>query len=100
MRKFYGTIRQDIKKGDELHLNVTHRFNTYGFEGEKELLLTTGGSFGNRNPTFGIAWITMGIISLLIASTYAVLGWNQMWDPAKRIEDLQGQWKSGRRKVS
>lgn len=96
-RKFYGTINQDLKEGDELRFLVTHNFNTYGFDGKKELLVTTGGSFGNRNPTFGIAWVTMGVIALLIASTYTVLGWDQLWREGVRVDDLQSQWRKGTR---
>eukprot|EP00892_Ulva_mutabilis_P006053 jgi/Ulvmu1/381/UM001_0388.1 len=97
VRKFYGTIDEDLKEGDELRLSVTHLFNTYGFDGQKDLLLTTAGAFGNRNPTFGIAWITMGILSLAIACTYTILGWRQVWDPLERIDGLQSRWRRGSR---
>lgn len=96
-RKFYGTINQNLKEGDELRFMVTHQFNTYGFDGEKELLVTTAGWFGNRNPTFGAAWIITGIVCLIIASTYTALGWHQMWREDVRVNSLQDQWKKGTR---
>lgn len=96
-RKFYGTIHQNLKEGDELRFMVTHQFNTYGFDGKKELLVTTASSFGNRNPTFGIIWIIMGVMTLIIAITYTALGWEQIWQQDMRVNNLQDQWKRGTR---
>jgi hypothetical protein len=95
VRKFFGIIHKDLKKGDQLALNVTHRFNTYQFDGEKELLFTTAGPFGNSNLTFGIVWLIMGVLNGTITLVYISCGWQQLWNPDRRVEDLQKRLAKG-----
>lgn len=95
VRKFFGIIHKDLKKGDRLVFEVTHQFNTYGFDGVKELLFTTAGPFGNRNLTFGIVWLIMGVLNGTITFVYIGLGWHQLWNPDRRVEDLRKRWGKG-----
>lgn len=95
VRKFYGVIHKDLKKGDRLVFEVTHQFNTYEFDGVKELLFTTAGPFGNRNLTFGIIWLIMGVLNGTITFVYIGLGWHQLWNPDRRVEDLRKRWAKG-----
>lgn len=95
VRKYYGVIRTDLKKGDRLQFSVTHQYNTYDFNGEKELLFTTSGPFGNRNLTFGIVWLAMGGLTGCITLAYVVLGWHQIWSIERRVADLQRRWLRG-----
>eukprot|EP00892_Ulva_mutabilis_P006042 jgi/Ulvmu1/380/UM001_0387.1 len=92
VRKYYGVIRTDLKEGDRLQFSVTHQYNTYEFGGEKELLFTTSGPFGNRNVTFGIVWLVMGGLTGCITLAYIVLGWDQIWSIERRVANLQHRW--------
>jgi hypothetical protein len=95
VRKFFGIIHKDLKKGDRLVFEVTHQYNTYDFDGVKELLFTTAGPFGNRNLTFGIVWLVMGVLNGTITFVYIGLGWHQLWNPDRRVEDLRKRWAKG-----
>lgn len=99
VRKFFGTIHQDLKKGDQLVFEASHRFNVYDFDGKKELLFTTAGPFGNRNLTFGIVWLIMGVLNGTITFVYIGLGWHQLWNPNRRVQDLQKRWAKGSRSL-
>lgn len=95
VRKYYGVIRTDLNKGDRLQFSVTHQYNTYDFDGQKELLFTTSGQFGNRNLTLGIVWLVMGGLTGCITLAYIVLGWHQIWSIDRRIVDLQRRFARG-----
>lgn len=95
VRKFYGVIHDDLKRGDRLQFNVEHRFNTYGFDGTKDLLFTTQGPFGNRNLTFGLVWLVMGVLCGIVTVTYLLVGWKQLWNSDERRSFLQQRWSRG-----
>ena len=72
VRKLYGIIRHDIPKGprsryraigmrrdvwdtgSKLTFSITHRYNTYGFDGQKRLILSTSNWTGGKNTVIGI----------------------------------------------
>jgi uncharacterized membrane protein YuzA (DUF378 family) len=95
VRKFFGVIHEDLRKGDKLLFDVGHNFNTYGFSGTKQLLFTTQGPFGNRNLTFGLVWLVMGVFSGIITVTYLVVGWKQLWNIEERAHFLLQRWERG-----
>lgn len=95
VRKYYGLINDDLKQGDKLLFDVGHRYNVYGFGGEKQLLFTTEGPFGNRNLTFGLAWLVMGVLCGIITVTYLVVGWKQLWSTEERTLFLKERWERG-----
>jgi LEM3 (ligand-effect modulator 3) family / CDC50 family len=95
VRKFYGQFHQGLKKGDQLQFTVLHQYNTYEFCGEKSLLFTTQSAFGNRNLTFGLVWLVMGVLCGIITVTYIVLGREQLMDPSVRRKNLERWWKMG-----
>lgn len=95
MRKFFGRIDEDLKAGDMLQFDVTHRFNTYDFNGEKQVLFTTQGPFGNRNLTFGLVWLVMGVLCGITTITYLLVGWKQLWNRQERYNFLQKRWARG-----
>lgn len=66
-RKLYGKIDADLKSGNQLVFTVLANFEVDTFAGTKSLVISTVNEFGGRNPYIGIAYITVGCISLLFA---------------------------------
>jgi LEM3 (ligand-effect modulator 3) family / CDC50 family len=95
VRKFYGQFHQGLKKGDQLQFTVLHQYNTYDFGGEKSLLFTTQSAFGNRNLTFGLVWLVMGVLCGIITVTYIILGREQLMDQSVRRKNLERWWRMG-----
>jgi LEM3 (ligand-effect modulator 3) family / CDC50 family len=95
VRKYYGRIDEDLRKGDKLQFGVDHKFNTYNFGGSKQLMFTTQGSFGNRNLTFGLVWLVMGVLCGIITVTFLLVGWRQLWSKEERKAFLKQRWAAG-----
>ena len=100
VRKFLGKLDVTVNKGDLLRFNVDHRFNTYDFHGTKRVMFTTQGSFGNRNLTFGLVWLVMGVWCGIITVTFLLVGWRQLWSARERVAFLKQRWDKGRVGVS
>ena len=78
-----------------MQFTVNHRYNTYDFSGAKQLMLTTQGPFGNRNLTFGLVWLVMGVLCGIITVTFLLIGWKQLWNPDERHAFLKERWNRG-----
>lgn len=70
-RKLYGKIDSDFKKGDVLKFNITTNYEVSSFDGSKSIVISTLGEFGGKNPNLGIAYIVVGIISLIFALLFS-----------------------------
>ena len=68
--KLYFIIQEDLDEGSVIYVDSTVRFQVRGFEGKKAVFLTTTQWFGTRNHFLGITLLTVGIFSLLLASTF------------------------------
>ena len=53
------------------------------------------GSFGNRNLTFGLVWLVMGVLCGIITVTYLLVGWKQLWSRRERRAFLEQRWAAG-----
>lgn len=74
LSKPYGTIDQKLEKGTKLVVTVTNRYNTYGFSGDKYIILTTNSWVGGRNEVMG--WVYVGAACMCYAlALYLMLGW-------------------------
>ena len=49
---------------------MPHRYNTYRFGGKKKIVLSTASWLGGRNTALGIAYITVGGISVLCSIVF------------------------------
>ncbi|OIW21113.1 hypothetical protein TanjilG_29769 [Lupinus angustifolius] len=72
-RKLYGKIEVDMEKGDVIHVTLKNHYNTYSFNGEKKLVLSTAGWLGGKNDFLGVAYLTVGGLSFFLAMAFTVL---------------------------
>eukprot|EP00271_Cylindrocystis_brebissonii_P014502 TRINITY_DN35862_c0_g1_i1.p1 TRINITY_DN35862_c0_g1~~TRINITY_DN35862_c0_g1_i1.p1 ORF type:complete len:353 (-),score=58.23 TRINITY_DN35862_c0_g1_i1:1074-2132(-) len=66
-RKLWGRIETDIPAGSKLTMDIKNRYNTYPFDGEKHLVLSTTSWLGGKNPFLGVAFITVGGLCFVLA---------------------------------
>jgi hypothetical protein len=71
-RKTYGKIDTDISAGQTLSFQINTNFEVASFSGSKALVVTTLESYGATNDALGIAFITIGCISLFVGIFLAI----------------------------
>lgn len=71
-RKLYGRIHSDLKKGDRLTFFIENNYEVSSYSATKGLCISNLGEFGARNPYLGVAYITVGSISLFFSLLFAV----------------------------
>jgi hypothetical protein len=67
-----GKVDHDYKKGDTIAFQVVANFEVESFDGSKSLLMSNLGEFGGKNPFLGVAFVTVGAISLMFALLFLV----------------------------
>ena len=75
-RKLYGVIDKDFKKraGDSRSLvfDVTPNFEVRSYGAKKSIVVSTVGDFGGKNESLGIAYISVGAISLVLSLLFFI----------------------------
>lgn len=71
-RKLYGRIDKNFKKGDVVSFQVDANFEVRSFNADKAIIITSGGQFGAKNPSLGIAYIVVGSLSLFLGVLFTL----------------------------
>lgn len=67
VNKLYGEIQSDIPAGTDLKINITNRYNTYPFSGEKYVILTTNSWVAGRNMVLPILYLVVSGLCYAVA---------------------------------
>ncbi|KAG1677760.1 hypothetical protein FOA52_001072 [Chlamydomonas sp. UWO 241] len=68
--KLWGVVGRDLKAGERVLVNVVNRYNTFQFNGRKEVVLATSSWLGTYNPVIGSVLLATGGLSALSAIVY------------------------------
>ncbi len=71
-RKLWGVINTPLSAGDVVLIKVWNRYNSFGFNGEKSVVLSTTTWLGVFNPFLGIAFLVTGLVSIVIGGVFFV----------------------------
>eukprot|EP00850_Spirogloea_muscicola_P020849 SM000228S07389 [mRNA] locus=s228:118459:121028:- [translate_table: standard] len=72
-RKLWGRIHEELPAGTQISVNILNQYNTYSFNGQKKLVLSTASWLGGKNDFLGIAYITVGSICIGLALLFLAL---------------------------
>ena len=72
-RKLYGRIDVDLEANEEIKVEIKNNYNSYGYGGEKLLVLSTTSAFGGKSKFLGIAYLTVGGFCFLFAIVFAII---------------------------
>ncbi|CAK0771626.1 hypothetical protein CVIRNUC_003879 [Coccomyxa viridis] len=72
-RKLWGRIDQDIPAGANVTVQIQNRYNTYAFDGQKKVVLSTASWLGGANPFIGLAFLVVGGGSVTFGLSFALL---------------------------
>ncbi|KAI9292633.1 Lem3/Cdc50 [Neoconidiobolus thromboides FSU 785] len=64
-RKLYGKNNDDVLQAGTYEIEIYMKYNITDYGGRKAIVMSTVGRFGGRNPSLGIAYITMGAICVI-----------------------------------
>lgn len=64
-RKLWGRIEQDLKKDDNISINITNNYDVSYYEGKKKIILNNTTIFGGKNIFLAICYLGVGGLSLL-----------------------------------
>eukprot|EP00210_Caulerpa_lentillifera_P005761 g5508.t1 len=72
-RKLYGVIHHELEENARLSLTIENNYNTYGFGGQKSIILSTTSWLGGQDEFLGVLQLTLGCASLLVGMVYFIL---------------------------
>ena len=75
----------------QVTVSIQNRYNTYRFDGEKMVVLSTTSWLGGKNNFLGIAYLVTGSVSLLFGLTFFGVQWRH---PRKLGDTSYLSWNS------
>lgn len=72
-RKLYGKIEEDLDANQKITVAIQNNYNTYSFDGNKKLVLSTTGWIGGKNDFIGVAYVTVGGLCIVLAISFIIL---------------------------
>ncbi|GBG88599.1 hypothetical protein CBR_g48129 [Chara braunii] len=74
-RKLWGKLDRTLREGDKLQVNISNQYNSYGFNGNKKLVLSTSGWLGGANLFLAAAYLVTGAFCLSASVCFLFLRW-------------------------
>ena len=71
-RKLWGRIKGDLKKGDNISIDITNNYDVNYYEGKKKIILSNTTIFGGKNNFLGICYLVVGGLSLICAIVFPI----------------------------
>ncbi|XP_078368787.1 cell cycle control protein 50A-like isoform X2 [Oculina patagonica] len=67
-----GEFENGLPEGD-YQLDINYNFPVTSFDGEKRVILSTASWIGGKNPFLGIAYITVGVLCLVLGFSFLII---------------------------
>ena len=71
-RKLWGKIDGELKKGDNITIKITNKYDVSYYGGKKKIILSNTTMFGGNNKFLGICYIIVGGLSLICAIFFPI----------------------------
>ena len=70
--KLWGKIETDLKKGDNIRIEIESNYDVKHYDGKKKIILSNSTIFGGKNTFMGICYIVIGILSLICVVIFLI----------------------------
>lgn len=72
-RKLWGVMGGNYSKGTTFTIDITNQYNTYQFDGQKHLVLSTTSWLGGHSFFLGAAYVAVGALNIFFAIAYLII---------------------------